>query len=277
MAPKKSKKSKKEESMIDFVEEEVTGDVDEDGFEQAEDMPDEVDSDEDEPPKKKKKVVKKEIKQELELTDEKLQELLEKYEASKATATKTKDDFKHLPKSQRGKALKRALRKDKRARQGERAQIRDELGESAPQKEVPKTIESMREYDATMVNEEDDEVEHDEANDEFAPYFNRETSPKVMITMTPKAKIVSFTSKIFKALIYHIFRQPSNSVSNFKNVFQTLKYSQERTYCSRQSSNRLKKESSLICLLYTKIERSQMELFSVICLKDLLRISKSIV
>ncbi|CAO4365080.1 unnamed protein product [Caenorhabditis nigoni] len=193
MAPKtkKSKKSKKEESMIDFVEEEVTGDVDEGDFEEE---PEDVveSSDEDEPPKKKKKVIKKEVKQELELTDEKLQELLEKYEASKSAATKTKDDFKHLPKSQRGKALKKALRKDKRARQEERSKIRDELGESAPQKEVPKTIESMREYDATMVDEQDDEVEHDEANDEFAPYFNRETTPKVMITMTPKAKITTF-------------------------------------------------------------------------------------
>ena len=31
---------------------------------------------------------------------------------------------------------------------------------------------------------------HDEAHDEFASYFNRETTPKVLITMTPKAKMV---------------------------------------------------------------------------------------
>ena len=228
MAPKKSKKSKQEDSMIDFVEEEVSGDGDEEGFEEAEDIV--VDSEEDEPPKKKKKVIKKEVKQELELTDEKLQELLEKYEASKSTATKTKDDFKHLPKSQRGKALKRALRKDKRARQEERTKIRDELGESAPQKEVPKTIESMREYDATMVDEQDDEVEHDEANDEFAPYFNRETTPKVMITMTPKAKIVSLSRVIKEFEIDLYFRPHSNSVLNFKNASRIQRCSQERMF-----------------------------------------------
>uniref|UniRef100_A0A8R1HPP3 Uncharacterized protein n=1 Tax=Caenorhabditis japonica TaxID=281687 RepID=A0A8R1HPP3_CAEJA len=215
MAPKtkKSKKSKNnEESMLDFVEEEVTGDIEEEDFQEAEGSDPESESDEDEPPKKKKKVVKKEVKQEIELTDEKLKELLEKYEASKAAATKTKDDFKHLPKNQRGKALKKALRKDKRARQAEREQIREELGGDAPQKEVPKTIESTREYDATMVDEHDEEVEHDEANDEFSTYFNRETSPKVMITMTPKAKIVSIYGflehrKIFK-LFSSVFMEP---------------------------------------------------------------------
>ncbi|VDN23059.1 unnamed protein product [Cylicostephanus goldi] len=39
-----------------------------------------------------------------------------------------------------------------------------------------------------MVQDDDEEVEHDEAHDEFASYFNRETTPKVLITMSPFAK-----------------------------------------------------------------------------------------
>ncbi|VDL82780.1 unnamed protein product [Nippostrongylus brasiliensis] len=77
---------------------------------------------------------------------------------------------------------------NKRARQAEREKLREALGDEAPAKEVPKTIESTREYDETMVQENDDEVEHDEAHDEFAEYFNREVSPRVLITMSPFAK-----------------------------------------------------------------------------------------
>ncbi|EYC34630.1 hypothetical protein Y032_0001g65 [Ancylostoma ceylanicum] len=106
----------------------------------------------------------------------------------KKTPTVSKDDFKHLPKTERGSALRKALKKNKRARQAEREKLRETLGDAAPAKEVPKTIESTREYDETMVQEDDEEVEHDEAHDEFASYFNRERTPKVLITMSPFAK-----------------------------------------------------------------------------------------
>lgn len=47
---------------------------------------------------------------------------------------------------------------NKRARQAEREKLREVLGDAAPEKEVPKTIESTREYDETMVQDNDDEV-----------------------------------------------------------------------------------------------------------------------
>ncbi|KAE9414868.1 hypothetical protein Angca_008422, partial [Angiostrongylus cantonensis] len=106
----------------------------------------------------------------------------------KRSATVRKDDFKTLPRSERGTALRRTLKKNKRARQAEREKIREALGDNAPPKEEPKTIESTREYDVTMVQEDDEEVKHDEDNDEFAQYFNRESSPKILITMSPFAK-----------------------------------------------------------------------------------------
>ncbi|CAD6199074.1 unnamed protein product [Caenorhabditis auriculariae] len=199
MPSKRVKKAKQKPSdEIEFEEEEVTIDVDEEdeeghSFKEEEDDDDDDDH-EHEPPSKKRKKAKKEELEDVgpKLSKEEIQELIKKYDEIKAKPTVTKDDFKHLPKSDRGKALKRAIKKDKRTRQAERAKLREDLGEEAPVKEQPKTIESTREYDVTMVADDDDEVEHDEANDEFAPYFNRETTPKVLITMSPKAKITTW-------------------------------------------------------------------------------------
>ncbi|CAI4232525.1 unnamed protein product [Auanema sp. JU1783] len=134
---------------------------------------------------------KRKIKEEGEdvsISKREAEDLKKRYDESKATPTAQKESFKHLQKHERGKALRKALKKDKKNRQKERAEIREQLGEDAPAKEVPKTIESTREYDETMVVEEDEEVEHDEAHDEFASYFNRETTPKVLLTMSPFAK-----------------------------------------------------------------------------------------
>ncbi|KJH45468.1 brix domain protein [Dictyocaulus viviparus] len=116
------------------------------------------------------------------------EKLLKKYDEVKRSVTAKRADFKTLPKCERGPALRRALKKNKRARQAEREKIREALGDNAPAKEVPKTIESTREYDETMVDDDDEEVKHDEANDEFAHYYNSEIVPKVLITMSPFAK-----------------------------------------------------------------------------------------
>lgn len=43
-------------------------------------------------------------------------------------------------------------------------------------------------------------VEHDEAHDEFAQYFNRETTPKVLITMSPFAKKVRTLLSLFERI-----------------------------------------------------------------------------
>ncbi|MFH4984895.1 hypothetical protein AB6A40_011604 [Gnathostoma spinigerum] len=43
-----------------------------------------------------------------------------------------------------------------------------------------------------MVAEDDEEILHDEANDEMASYFSRETTPKVLITTSPYAKVNTF-------------------------------------------------------------------------------------
>ncbi len=58
-----------------------------------------------------------------------------------------------------------------------------------PAKEVPRTLESTREPDETIVLQDDDETLQDEITDEMAPYFNKSTTPKVLITGFKRAHL----------------------------------------------------------------------------------------
>ncbi|VDD87378.1 unnamed protein product [Enterobius vermicularis] len=91
-----------------------------------------------------------------------------------------------------GRSLRLEKAAAKRKRQEARRKLREKLGDAAPPKEQPRTIENQREYDITMVEPEDQEVMHDEANDEMSSYFNREIPPKVVITTSPYAKVKTF-------------------------------------------------------------------------------------
>ncbi|CAI5483988.1 unnamed protein product [Closterium sp. Yama58-4] len=68
----------------------------------------------------------------------------------------------------------------KRRRQEEERAVA--LGEAAPPRKAARTIDSTREVDETIAQPDDDELHADEAQDEFAPHFNRERPPKVLIT-----------------------------------------------------------------------------------------------
>lgn len=80
---------------------------------------------------------------------------------------------------QQKKKLKKKLRE-------ERVAEVEALGEAAPPKQIPKTIENTRELDETLVQPDDEEIAGDEQDDEFAKYFTNETKPKIMITTRPK-------------------------------------------------------------------------------------------
>ena len=56
---------------------------------------------------------------------------------------------------------------------------------------MPKTLDNMRVYDETMVNPQDDEVIADEASDEISTYFNREITPKILLTTSDRPSPVS--------------------------------------------------------------------------------------
>lgn len=77
------------------------------------------------------------------------------------------------------KTLKKKLRQEKVAET-------EALGDAAPPKQVPRTIENTRLEDETAVKQDDEEVVGDEKDDEFCEYFSNETAPKLMISTRPK-------------------------------------------------------------------------------------------
>ncbi|XP_003223109.1 ribosome production factor 1 [Anolis carolinensis] len=93
---------------------------------------------------------------------------------------------------------KQQQRKEKLAIKKKRKKERAALGDKAPPKPVPKTIENQRVYDETTVDPNDEEVALDEATDEFAPYFNRQTIPKILITTSdrPRGRTVRFCEQL---------------------------------------------------------------------------------
>jgi len=108
----------------------------------------------------------------------------------KAANNETKKrSSERLSKIEKSKLLRIEKQKAKRSRQDERKKIRKVLGDKAPPKAIPKTLENTREYDVTMVDPNDDEIAHYEMNDELAPYFQRLTTPKVLITISQGAKL----------------------------------------------------------------------------------------
>lgn len=97
--------------------------------------------------------------------------------------------------------LKKEKKKDKKKRQDDRKKLAKALGDKAPPKLVPKTIDSMREPDETTVQPKpdteekvDEEVLWDITNDEFKEYFGKTYEPKVLITSTdnPHSKTIAF-------------------------------------------------------------------------------------
>ena len=81
------------------------------------------------------------------------------------------------------KQLKKKSKKELRAA---RVKEIEALGDKAPPKQIPRTIENTRELDETIVQPDDVEVVGDEKDDEFSKYFSSETAPKLMISTRPK-------------------------------------------------------------------------------------------
>eukprot|EP01121_Diplochlamys_sp_Union-15-3_P004571 TRINITY_DN14756_c0_g1_i1.p1 TRINITY_DN14756_c0_g1~~TRINITY_DN14756_c0_g1_i1.p1 ORF type:complete len:322 (-),score=45.80 TRINITY_DN14756_c0_g1_i1:61-1026(-) len=84
--------------------------------------------------------------------------------------------------SELARDLMDAKREDKKKRRMKRKKLEEELGDKAPPKQVPNTLDNTREPDVTFIKEDDDEIFEDIEADEFTSYFNRETTPKTLIT-----------------------------------------------------------------------------------------------
>lgn len=94
---------------------------------------------------------------------------------------------------QKYKQLKGRQKKEKKS---EKAKLKKD-GDDGP-KRVPHTIESLREKDETMVEEEDEELEQEEATDAYASYYSKEYEPKILITCSdnPHKKSIAFIREL---------------------------------------------------------------------------------
>jgi ribosome production factor 1 len=90
------------------------------------------------------------------------------------------------------KQIKQIAKKEKKARREKRKRDAEELGDKAPPKQKPKTLDTLREHDETFVLPADDEVAEDKAVDEFADHYAGKVEPKIMITTNLKASKESY-------------------------------------------------------------------------------------
>ncbi|KAK7811738.1 hypothetical protein U0070_004485 [Myodes glareolus] len=98
---------------------------------------------------------------------------------------------------------KQQQRKEKLAAKKKLKKERGALGDKAPPKAVPKTNNNQRVYDETTVDPNDEEVTYDEATDKFASYFNRQTSPKILITTSdrPQGRTVRLCEQLSTVIL----------------------------------------------------------------------------
>lgn len=93
--------------------------------------------------------------------------------------------------------------KDKKRRELRTARRKEEKLDPAKKEKrlaeaVTHTLESKREFDETVVEEDDEQIQQEDAEDEYATYFNKEVTPKVLITTSknPHPDLFEFTNEI---------------------------------------------------------------------------------
>ena len=93
-------------------------------------------------------------------------------------------------------------KKERRKARNDRKAEREELGDKAPPKQVPRTLDNTRELDDTIVAPDDEEVLADEAGDELAGYFDGSKTPKLMITtkMSPSSEIFRLIGELLSVI-----------------------------------------------------------------------------
>jgi len=103
--------------------------------------------------------------------------------------------MKRIEVYQRLKAIKKKEKKTLREKKKKEAQA---LGDKAPPKQIPRTLENTREPDDTTVLPEDVEVEQDKATDEFANYFSSNKAPLILITtcVKPSSRLLKFVDEL---------------------------------------------------------------------------------
>jgi len=73
-------------------------------------------------------------------------------------------------------------RKIKKKTKLERKRDAEALGDEAPAKQIPKTLENTQEVDETIVTADDEEIKGEQSIDEWSKYFDGSVHPKICIT-----------------------------------------------------------------------------------------------
>ena len=94
-----------------------------------------------------------------------------------------KNKIKRSEVNRKRRAEKEAAKKEAKLRRKREAEA---LGEEAPPKQVPRTLENTRKADVTTVDPGDEEVRAEQEQDEFARYFTNKRKPKIMVTTRPR-------------------------------------------------------------------------------------------
>ena len=96
-----------------------------------------------------------------------------------------------MQRSHRKKLIKARLRRNNQERK-EKLSEEELLKEHEKEKVQVKTIDNLREFDETYI-ENDEDIEEEIQNDEFTSYFNKEYDPQILITTS-----INYSSTIFK-------------------------------------------------------------------------------
>src|SRR5210317_1256456 len=102
----------------------------------------------------------------------------------------------------------------KRQTRIQREKEAEALGEEAPKKLAPRTLDNSRESEVTTVQPDDEEILADEDEDEFAPYFSDEIRPKILLTTRPmpSGELFHFIADLMR-FIPQLYYYPRKSYS----------------------------------------------------------------
>ncbi|KAJ1626165.1 anticodon-binding protein [Pavlovales sp. CCMP2436] len=109
---------------------------------------------------------------------------------------------------------KTSKKKEKKERQIERRKEAEALGSEAPPKQLPKSLDTMREYDETVVAPGDDEVMGEDAMDEFAEHFagtNAENKTLITTGRYTCPEIMNLVNELLDLMPHAEYRKRGNS------------------------------------------------------------------
>eukprot|EP00667_Euglena_gracilis_P016143 EG_transcript_16860 len=86
---------------------------------------------------------------------------------------------------------------------------RERLGDAAPPKQMPITLDMKRTPDETIVDEEDTEIKVEEDDDEWASFFTGDAKPKLLITTNndPSKRTKQFVRDLKELFPHGIYRR----------------------------------------------------------------------